>query len=226
MSIERWASRIYIMNFTKIRIIILLLIASGTYFASRLLNSLMWSDFWELCTQSTLNPHDSQSIGPSMGIVSAIIVGPIIEEYLFRFGGFKIFQKYAPNLPLHYSIILTSFAFCVAHYQYWQYSFDWQNLMRLFLVGLVYANVFSTRRKIIDSIVVHSTVNLLIILPKDAIFGKHCFQFNGWIGQAESLTIFLLTILVTIILISTLRLKIPGLAPATLISAKSNTNKF
>lgn len=207
-----------------IRFLQLLLIAVAMYSVSRLLASSKWNWFWELCTQSSRNSYDAQLISTNAGIISAVVLGPIVEEYLFRYGGFRIIRKLAPTLSIPYSLFLTSLIFCFAHYQYWMNGIQWQNLLYVFLDGLVYGGVYLARGKIADSIVIHASVNLLIIVPKDKIFGEHCAQFGGWNGGLVLVSMIVFFVFAVIVMTLNLRqeAKISGNSEMPLSKFSSN----
>ena len=86
-------------------------------------------------------------------IISSVIVGPFIEEILFRYILLGNLKKFNSKII---SIILGSLIFSLMHNGI-------INIVYTFLLGLILGVIYLKKGKITDSIIVHSAANFISI---------------------------------------------------------------
>jgi membrane protease YdiL (CAAX protease family) len=91
-----------------------------------------------------------------LGFLFIAIIAPCAEELIFR--GF-VFRALLDHLRPFGAVIISSVLFAAAHL-----TWDPAALMSLFLLGLVCAQVYSSTRSIIPSLLVHTGYNAAILL--------------------------------------------------------------
>ncbi|MBP9149877.1 MAG: CPBP family intramembrane metalloprotease [Rhodoferax sp.] len=136
-----------------------------------------------------------------------VIIGPLVEELIFRYFGFKIIRYMLPKITISNLIFITSFAFTLSHNQYWSDEINWSALTGIFLYGLLYGRIYAARGKLLDSFVLHSVANLIVMLStNDLIFqGNYCVQLNGWVGWVGLSLVLVLATYATLALVHGLR---------------------
>lgn len=169
---------------TFFRIILIAISADVAHKVTRLLvynQNYIWN--WCLMDKSIFDFSDS-IISDAIFLV---VIGPFVEELIFRYFGFKLVRHFYPKISTLYLILVTSFAFTLSHNQYWSVDINWSVLTGIFLYGLLYGWIFAIRGKLLDSFALHSASNLIVMLStNNRIFpDNYCIQLNGWVGGVE-----------------------------------------
>lgn len=86
-------------------------------------------------------------------IISSVITGPIVEELLFRNILINKLRKFNNN---YITILLSSLIFSLMHNGI-------INIIYTFILGLILSSIYIKKRKILDTILVHSFANLISI---------------------------------------------------------------
>lgn len=86
-------------------------------------------------------------------IISSVITGPIVEELLFRNVLINKLRKFNNN---YITILLSSLIFSLMHTGI-------INIIYTFILGLILSSIYIKKRKILDTILVHSFANLISI---------------------------------------------------------------
>lgn len=191
------------------RIFRLVLVAISFYIALKAARLLLYGQdtLWNWCLQDSPAGTGLASSGSVIfDVVSLIALTPFFEELIFRYFGFKLIKYFLPKISSSYLIFLTSVAFAFSHNQYWSDGVNWSALVGIFLMGLVLGGIFVTRGKLFDSVIVHSTANLIVLISTEgSLFGNHCAELNGWAGGLTLSFVLVFAIFVTSILILGLR---------------------
>lgn len=120
-------------------------------------------------------PHESGASQSSVYILSAILIGPIVEEFIFR-GVFLngLLKRYSA----WFSIISISLFFGLLHFDYsmvqlqQDISIQVVNFIQGFILGIILGFVFWKTGSITPSILLHFLANLISIMVLDNLSVK------------------------------------------------------
>lgn len=121
---------------TFFRIILIAISADVAHKVTRLLvynQNYIWN--WCLMDKSIFDFSDS-IISDAIFLV---VVGPFVEELIFRYFGFKLVRHFYPKISTLYLILVTSFVFTLSHNQYWSVDINWSVLTGIFLISVWFA---------------------------------------------------------------------------------------
>ena len=101
-----------------------------------------------------------------ISLLSAVIVHPIGEEFLFR----RLFlTRLACCLPKFGAVCVTAILFAISHY-----ASGYGNMLYAFCGGLILGSVYLSTGKILFSVLIHSAVNLLGLMISENILPAVC----------------------------------------------------
>ena len=117
--------------------------------------------------QSVFTNNDIKPTGNTIYyILTTVIVSPIIEELFYRkFLLKKLTNKY--NLTT--ALIISSFCFSIIHIQ------TPNNLITAFIVGIIFGLIYMHTKKIGYTIILHTIINLIIIIPNNI-----GYSYDNW----------------------------------------------
>lgn len=152
----------------------LVVVAMLLYMATRLLRPMVSNGHFAefiLCTNSSLTQWDQAVPERITGLLSAVLILPLFEEYIFRKWLLTWLMK---KIHWFYAVVVSSTLFSAGHVQYIFYYFDFGNLLAIWAAGIVYSIVYLRRNSVFDAYISHASLNALILIPKEDIFGVHC----------------------------------------------------
>lgn len=100
------------------------------------------------------NNSNSSNINMFILLISSGIIGPILEELVFRK---LIIDKLLKFNSLYKTIIISSLVFSLLH-------INQLKIIYTFIVGIIYGFVYIKRKNIMDSIIIHSISNMVVLL--------------------------------------------------------------
>ena len=126
----------------------------------------------------TVEPNENNLSG-IIGFISAVILAPLFEEIIFRFGACEL-PRGAYSMPI----------ICIADgiFFAWVHNYNIQGFFNVFIGGVCAAYVYCKTRNILYTMLEHAIHNALCFIPfsEISIFGtpvyyeKNGFVLNGW----------------------------------------------
>ncbi|MCV2367884.1 CPBP family intramembrane glutamic endopeptidase [Roseateles oligotrophus] len=171
------------------RYIALVVAALLLYMAMRLLLPLLPNGHlteFLLCTNSRLTEWDQKVPATILGLLIAVLVSPIIEEYIFRK---CLLTALVRKMHWAYAAFISSMLFTAGHSQYIINYFDPGNLLAVWIAGMVYAIIYLKRNSLLDSFLSHASLNIFILIPKEEIFGIHCASIKPLMAFAFAMVL-------------------------------------
>lgn len=120
-----------------------------------MVGSLLDKSLFQLATQSanTSSTVSAAAISP-VALISIILLAPLVEEFVFRYAAINILTR---RFKQTWGILISSFFFSIIH-------FDFPFIFGYFLIGLVLAVVYVRTNKLLVSFVVHTSMNLIVVI--------------------------------------------------------------
>ena len=120
-----------------------------------MVGSLLDKSLFQLTTQSANRSStvSAAAISP-VALISIILLAPLVEEFVFRYGAINILTR---RFKQTWGILISSFFFSIIH-------FDFPFIFGYFLIGLVLAVVYVRTNKLLVSFVVHTSMNLIVVI--------------------------------------------------------------
>jgi membrane protease YdiL (CAAX protease family) len=115
------------------------------------------------CWNVALSEADKDVPNSVLSILNVVFLSPVIEEYFFRR---LLIVHWQRRMNIHAAVFLSSLIFAAAHVQCWHPSLDVPRLLGVFESGIVCGYCFAARSSIVDSSIVHSLGNAIILMPK------------------------------------------------------------
>ncbi len=120
-----------------------------------MVSSLLDKSLFQLTTPSA---HTSSTVSAAaifpVALISIILLAPLVEEFIFRYAAINILTR---RFKQTWGILISSFFFSIIH-------FDFPFIFGYFLIGLVLAVVYVRTNKLLVSFVVHTSMNLIVVI--------------------------------------------------------------
>jgi membrane protease YdiL (CAAX protease family) len=108
-----------------------------------------------------LDPMEQGWTGLIYGLVSACVMAPVMEEFIYR--GF-LFQGLLRKTGFFVAVLLSSMVFAVSHF------YDLYGTISVGLCGMATAYAYVTTRSLLNAILLHAVYNLSITIPGWVLF--------------------------------------------------------
>ncbi|KAA0755636.1 CPBP family intramembrane metalloprotease [Bacillus sp. AR2-1] len=124
-------------------------------FLGQMVGSLLDKSVFQLTTQSanTSSTVAAAVISP-VALISIVLLAPLVEEFVFRYAAINILTR---RFTQTWSILISSLFFSIMH-------FDFPFIFGYFLIGLVFAVVYVRTNRLLVSLVVHASMNLIVVM--------------------------------------------------------------
>ncbi len=126
---------------------------------------LIFSDFM------TIEPNEPTEM-TVMNVIGAVILAPILEEIIFRYGACEI-PRGAYPVPI--ICIANGIFFSIVH------GYNFQGFINIFIGGVITAYIFIKTRNILYTMLEHFFHNALCCIPFSQIIGEYRTYKNGFL---------------------------------------------
>lgn len=112
-------------------------------------------------SQNEISLREIQEVAPQAIFISSVILGPVIEEIIFRLIIFRTFRK----INLWCGMFISSIAFAFIHIENALLAGNLESILTsipYFVMGMTFAYIYEKNRNLMVCIIVHSLYNLIV----------------------------------------------------------------